>query len=243
MESYFPYQCTIHADLNQTVQPIGKCIEMAEALPRCKKMLKKDCLDSHDPTACEIAEGYCNAAIGSSFVYAGVNPYDVSKPCTLEELSDSLCYPETKKIGTYLNLPDVRKYLGVDKDGKWNSCDNGVGIAFSQTQDATGKTWLYVSQLLERGVRVLNYVGTLDFICNYIGNEMWMEQLEWTGQEQYNAAKYNKWKVDGKHAGEYKTYGKLTFLKIWGAGHMVPMDQPKNSLSFLDKWLAAGKVE
>ncbi|BEJ16680.1 hypothetical protein CspHIS471_0600810 [Cutaneotrichosporon sp. HIS471] len=242
-ESYFPYQCTVHADLNHTVQSIGKCIEMAESLPRCKKMLKKDCIESHDATSCSIAAGYCSETIGSSFLYAGVNPYDVSKPCTLEELSDSLCYPETKKIGTYLNLPDVRKYLGVEKEGQWDSCDNGVGRAFAATLDASGQTWLYVSQLLERGVAVLNYVGTLDFICNYIGNEMWMEALEWTGKDQYNAAEYKKWDVDGEHAGEYKGHGKLTFLKIWGAGHMVPMDQPKHSLSFLDHWLKNGKVE
>lgn len=66
----------------------------------------------------------------------------------------------SKKIGHYLNLPDVRKTLGVDKaHGPWSSCDNLVGRNFHASLDQVGKTWLYVSNLLERGVRVLNYAG------------------------------------------------------------------------------------
>lgn len=66
----------------------------------------------------------------------------------------------SKKIGHYLNLPDVRKTLGVDKaHGPWSSCDNMVGHNFHASLDQVGKTWLYVSNLLERGVRILNYAG------------------------------------------------------------------------------------
>jgi cathepsin A (carboxypeptidase C) len=66
----------------------------------------------------------------------------------------------SKKIGHYLNLPDVRRTLGVDKaHGPWSSCDNLVGQNFHASLDQIGKTWLYVSNLLERGVRVLNYAG------------------------------------------------------------------------------------
>lgn len=58
-------------------------------------MAQKSCIDSHDYTECSIAIGYCMDAIEGSFLRAGVNPYDVSKKCTLEELSEFLCYPET----------------------------------------------------------------------------------------------------------------------------------------------------
>jgi cathepsin A (carboxypeptidase C) len=67
-------------------------------------------------------------------------------------------------MGTFLNLPDTRALLGVDSDKKaWESCDSGINRAFHAALDQTGKTWLYVEGLLERGVRVLNYVGTLDW--------------------------------------------------------------------------------
>ena len=45
---------------------------------------------------------------------------------------------------------------------------------------------------------------------NHIGNERWMEALEWTGQKDYNAAQFVPWKVDGEVAGIYKNSGNLT---------------------------------
>lgn len=43
-----------------------------------------------------------------------------------------------------------------------------------------------------------------------MGNEQWMEALQWSGKDAYNVAKLQKWKVDGKVAGEFKTAGLLT---------------------------------
>ena len=60
----------------------------------------------------------------------------------------------------------MRETLGVSKDrGDWSSCDAGVIARFGHSLDETGQTWLYVAALLERGVRVLNYAGTFDFVC------------------------------------------------------------------------------
>jgi hypothetical protein len=52
--------------------------------------------------------------------------------------------------------------------------------------------------------------GTFDFICNHIGNEMWMNKLEWTGHKGFNDAEFVDWKVKGEVAGSYKTYDNLT---------------------------------
>ena len=126
----------------------------------------------------------------------------------------------SNRIGDYLDLPDVRALLGVDESrGKFSSCDNKVGIDFALSLDRTGQTWLYVSALLERGVRVLSYVGTFDYICNHIGNEMWLEALEWTGKEGYNSAQLVDWKVKGKVAGSFKTSGNLSVSHVcYGVG-------------------------
>jgi len=50
----------------------------------------------------------------------------------------------------------------------------------------------------------------LDWICNHIGNERWMEKLQWTGQKGYNDAKWEDWKVKGKAAGYTKASGNLS---------------------------------
>ena len=70
---------------------------------------------------------------------------------------DSQADKTSDKITDYLNLPDVRAKLGVDKSvGKFSSCSNPVGSAFHAALDSTDQTWLYVAQLLEREVRILN---------------------------------------------------------------------------------------
>jgi len=44
--------------------------------------------------------------------------------------------------------------------------------------------------------------------------------------------------VDNEHAGDVRQYGQLKFLRVFDAGHMVPMDQPKHALDMLDRLLA-----
>lgn len=115
----------------------------------------------------------------------------------------------------------------------WASCDNAVGSNFHLALDQVGQTWLYVSQLLERGVRILNYAGesctlcnrvqtltsdqgTYDFICNHVGNEMWMERLEWSGKREFNKQELAEWKVDDEVAGSYKSYKNLSVSRANG---------------------------
>jgi cathepsin A (carboxypeptidase C) len=76
-------------------------------------------------------------------------------------VSDSTCQTAqltaSDKIGAYLDLPDVREKLGVDKSvGHFSSCAWTVNAAFNGALDSTDQTWLYVAQLLERDVRILN---------------------------------------------------------------------------------------
>jgi carboxypeptidase C (cathepsin A) len=92
----------------------------------------------------------------------------------------------------------------------------------------------YVSALLERGIHVLIYAGELDWICNHLGNERWTMKLEWSGQGEFVKQPLREWSIDSdsevegnsallksKRAGKTRSWGKLTFATIEGAGHMV----------------------
>ena len=133
--------------------------------------------------------------------------------------------------------------LGVDQSiGNYSSCSEKVGRSFGTHLDALQPTYLYVGALLERGVKILIYVGAYasfdilvheyignplvlpgvyDWICNFKGNERWVHALEWTGSDAFNAAKYRKWEIDGKAAGDVKSAKGLTFATVFEAGHMV----------------------
>ncbi len=41
--------------------------------------------------------------------------------------------------------------------------------------------------------------------------------------------------MGGSAAGLSRTYGGLTFLRVYDAGHMVPADQPKAALALLNQ--------
>ena len=47
-------------------------------------------------------------------------------------------------------------------------------------------------------------------------------------QSSYAKAPTLDWKIDGSLAGQVRSGGGLTFAAVAGAGHMVPMDQPRS---------------
>lgn len=94
-----------------------------------------------------------------------------------------------------------------------------------------------VPSLLEQ-IPVLIYAGDADFICNWLGNLAWTEALEWPGQKAYKKAPLETLTTDlGGKSGNVKSSGNFTFVQIHAAGHMVPYDQPLNSLDMFNRWL------
>lgn len=71
------------------------------------------------------------------------------------------------------------------------------------------------------------------FVCFHRGGEKWTNELQWKNQSQFKNASY----VDWKNYGEYKTVENFTFLRVYQAGHMVPMDQPAAALEMLNAFV------
>ncbi|KAJ2411404.1 hypothetical protein GGF47_006299, partial [Coemansia sp. RSA 2524] len=59
---------------------------------------------------------------------------------------------------------------------------------------------------------------------------------------EFNCASDESWLVGSEKAGEVKASNGLTFLKVYNAGHMVPMDQPVNAFNMINQWLAHGAI-
>ncbi|KAJ7689713.1 Alpha/Beta hydrolase protein, partial [Mycena rosella] len=81
---------------------------------------------------------------------------------------------------------DVQALLGVDVS-TYASCSDKVGFNFSVSLDMVKGATEYVGALFERGVRVLIYVGTYDWVGNWVGNEAWTLALEWSGHAEFSA--------------------------------------------------------
>lgn len=108
----------------------------------------------------------------------------------------------------------------------WEQCNRLVELAL-----------VAVSTVLSTGRRVMVYSGKEDYICNYLGGLEWANATKWAGMEQFDKAAFQDWKVGGVLAGEVKSYDKLTFVGVEGAGHMVPRDQPKFALDMLVRFI------
>merc|ERR1712141_968000 len=161
-----------------------------------------------------------------------INVYDITKECTYPPL----CY-NFDAVTTLLGEDSVRDSLGVpEKVATWESCNMQVHSMF--TEDWWSNLEVNIPTMLEGGLRVLVYSGTNDFIVNWYGGRAWVGNMTWSGQSAYNAQDWKDWKNSaGEVSGTFKTQGNLTFLGVYGAGHMVPMDQAQNSVEMLYNFL------
>ena len=101
--------------------------------------------------------------------------------------------------------------------------------------------WMYnlmpqVAWMLDNTpLEVLVYSGDKDWICNWRGGEAWTMGTKWEHQMEFKDQNYELWRVDSSPAGEMRQFGNLHFLRVYEAGHMVPLDQPKNALAMIDR--------
>lgn len=100
-----------------------------------------------------------------------------------------------------------------------------------------------VTDILNAGLDTLVYSGDKDFICNWRGGEKWTNEVNWEGKSTYGKTDYVDWTVGGKPAGHLKSYKNLKFLRVYDAGHMVPMDQPANALQMLKEFITGGTLK
>jgi cathepsin A (carboxypeptidase C) len=211
----------------------SECLAMDEALPRCQSLIS-NCYESGSVWSCVPATIYCNNALIGPYQRTGQNVYDVRGKC---EDSSNLCYRGLGYITEYLNQKPVLEALGVEVDS-YDSCNFDINRNFLFQGDWMQPFHQLVPKILEQ-IPVLIYAGDADYICNWLGNQAWTEALKWPGQKAFNKASVDDLKLAGEddEYGKIKTSGNFTFMRIYAAGHMVPMDQPENSLDFLNRWL------
>ncbi|OBA21914.1 hypothetical protein METBIDRAFT_10831 [Metschnikowia bicuspidata var. bicuspidata NRRL YB-4993] len=213
-----------------------ECATMAEDLPHCTALIES-CYHSGSVFACVPASIYCNNTELGPYRRTGKNLYDMRKMCD----GEALCYGELQYVREYLNLPEVHQKLGVEVDS-FKGCNNDILNNFLHTGDVLRPSQLSVIEILEAGLPVLLYAGDQDFICNWLGNRAWSNELPWSGHDQFRSLPVREWTVGNKTAGEAKNYENLTFLRIFDAGHMVPYDQPENSLDMVNRWISGDYV-
>ncbi|CAI0452810.1 unnamed protein product [Linum tenue] len=200
---------------------------VSELVPVCESDIA-DC-NAHGGDPCLYGQDSCNSIFESILSIArDINYYDIRKKCVADN-----CY-DFSAMEKFLNDGAVKSALGV-KDIDYISCSRGVYEKLNGDWVIDYETG--IPNLLENGIKVLIYAGEYDLICNWLGNSEWVNAMKWSGQKKFHAAADVPFVAGGEKAGELKSYGPLAFLKVYNAGHLVPMDQPKAALQMLEGWM------
>jgi carboxypeptidase C (cathepsin A) len=213
--SYGPY-ATAHALIDKQVDE-----QVSAQYQKCYSDLSSGSSD---------AEVSCNTILSMISNAAGpFNEYDVTKTCTP---GLPLCYNFTLAT-IYLNQPDVQATLHVNK--KWEMCSNIVHQEMSK--DWWSRQDYLVPDILAAGVGVNIYDGIDGYICNFIGQTMWTNQLNWPHQQDFLNSPREIWYVNELIAGYRQNAYNLSMIAVNNAGHMVPMDQPANAFDMFTRIL------
>jgi cathepsin A (carboxypeptidase C) len=198
---------------------------MQRAVPKCTALIAL--CNAVGGMFCDTALSFCGEALIFPVEAEGWNQYDLRIKCQ----KAPLCYDFSPVIA-FLNKQDVRQKLNIPSTvRKWEECSGPVNRRFH-------KDWMHnfdhkLPDLLNDGIAVLIYAGDADYICNWKGNKVWTLALKWDKAEEFRTAKDVEW---NNKAGKLRQAGPFSFLQVYNAGHMVPMDQPKASLDMLNQF-------
>ncbi|KAL5508176.1 KEX1 [Sanghuangporus vaninii] len=132
--------------------------------------------------------------------------------------------PPLADVTAYLGRKEVVGAFHADaKSGSWIECNGRVGREMRNRQSPSSITIL--PKLIEK-VPVMLFAGDQDFICNYMGIESLIQNMEWNGEKGLGTVKTDNWIVDDTPAGTWVESRGLTYVKIFNSSHMVPYDVP-----------------
>lgn len=216
------------------------CQTLEQQAATCKSLIDS-CQKYNNRLTCTPAALYCWSRLYGPAQQTGKNLYDVRKDCDREK-DGPLCYKDMEYIETLLNTPSIKKNLGVPESVTFQSCNMNINQAFLLQGDSMHGSAALLPEIIEDGVRVLIYAGEADFMCNYMGNLEWMQNLKTSYLDDFNNGTAETWSVGGKPVGKFrqggKGFGNVAYVTVREAGHMVPYDQPEAAETMLNRWLA-----
>lgn len=242
-EQYMSYlDFTYEKGLVERGSEIAKRLETQKAL--CLKLLDEVGGKDHvDIPSCEqilqdiLSETQRPGKNGKSECH---NMYDV-------RLTDS--YPscgmnwpaDLADVTPYLRRKDVLAALHIDpgKHTGWTECNGAVGSAF---RAANSKPSIQLLPDLIAEVPIVLFSGAEDLICNHLGTEELISNMQWNGGKGFELsagtwAPRREWIFEGQVAGFWQEARNLTYVLFYNSSHMVPFDYSRRTRDMLDRFM------
>ena len=149
--------------------------------------------------------------------------------------------PDLEDVTPYLRRDDVINALHInpDKNTGWTECSGAVSESFKAKKSSPSVQLL--PDLLKE-ISILLFSGDQDLICNHLGTEELIHNLEWNGAKGFELspgtwAPRRQWTFEGEAAGMYQYARNLTYLLFYNSSHMVPFDYPRRTRDMLDRFI------
>lgn len=140
-------------------------------------------------------------------------------------------------VHTYLNRADVQSSLGVPLNFTWvsNLVTAIYGFPTPYDVNGTGDSFRVaglekLEYLIENDVKISLVFGDRDYRCPWTGGEATAKAVKWEHQKGFLSAGYQEIQgivSPGANGGVVKQYGKLSFSRIFDAGHAVSAYAPE----------------
>ncbi|KAL8812102.1 MAG: hypothetical protein Q9223_005209 [Gallowayella weberi] len=181
----------------------------------------QSCASSGTNSACSNADKVCyNTIEGPLSQTADFDVYDIRSP------ANDPNPPQT--YVNYLKSSAVMKAIGAQST--YQECPNAPYQNFAATGDHSRSFLPQLSDVVRSGIQTVIWAGDTDWICNWIGNQAAAQAVSYPEQSALANEPLANYTVAGRVAGTFKAAGKLSFARIFGAGHEVPFYQPEVAL-------------
>lgn len=149
--------------------------------------------------------------------------------------------PDLDDVTPYLRRKDVVEALHINKAKQtgWTECGGAVGSHFDAL---TSQPTIHMLPDILKEVPVVLFSGDQDLICNHLGTEEFIHNLEWNGGTGFELspgtwAPRRDWTFEGEPAGFYQEARNLTYILYYNSSHMVPFDYPRRTRDMLDRFI------
>ncbi|KAG0145712.1 hypothetical protein CROQUDRAFT_45412 [Cronartium quercuum f. sp. fusiforme G11] len=196
----------------------------------CIDQLKK-CYKFGEVEDCRSADSFCENEITDPLL-GNQNEYFFPNNSTVN-------FPSLSFL-TYLERPEVKGAIGANS--KFDVCADGPYQQIKSTGDQARSTIPSLAKVLNQGLRTLIWAGDLDFICNWLGGYRAIEAMTWNHQDEFRQAEWKRLEIRGSTVGLYKNAGPLTYVRVFGAGHVVAAYKPIIALEIFKQFMSRKQI-
>ncbi|KAF8389231.1 hypothetical protein HHK36_025924 [Tetracentron sinense] len=137
----------------------------------------------------------------------------------------------------YYNRPDVQKAMHANSTGipyKWTACSDVLIKNWKDSQFSMLSTY---KELIAVGMRIWVFSGDTDSVVPVTATRFSLNHLNLT-----ITTRWYPWYSGGQVGGWTEVYKGLTFATVRGAGHEVPLFQPKRAFTLFRSFLSGREL-